>query len=150
MPALYNIETSTQRRSKTRWPVLALKPNRWLRLTTLSQIGRFHSKMKWKIEDGFQPVLDPGSFLTLGSIGEAKGRCSPMAAAGPSSKTSSRVWRDARLQHPVKVVSRHVACLSLVSVWQCGQWTGACTAPQSSVEISAVGPVQPALAAGGL
>lgn len=151
MPALYNTETSTQRHSQTWWPVLAVHLKRTPSYVWMSQIGRVDSKMKLKLRMDLNQCWTKARSLPWVPSARPRGSVLPKWwRREPSSERFSKVWRDTLLQHPVKVVSRHVACLSLVSVWQCGQWTAACTTPQSSVEISTVGPVQPALVAGGL
>lgn len=133
------------------FPCCALKKNRRLRGNNETD-WQISLRRDATIKDGFGPVFDQGSLLTVGSIGDAKWQCSLItsAAGGPSSEPSGGVWGDAESQQAVNVASRHVACLPLVPVWQCGQWTGACATPQSSVEIYTVGPVEPAPAAGAL
>lgn len=96
----------------------------------------------------------------MGSIGEADRRGSFITAVlewgggGSSSEPSAAERRDAgESQHAVESVSRQVVRLPLVhlraTVWPTKP-ARACTTPQCSVEISTVGPVRPAGAAGAL
>lgn len=122
MPPLYNTETSTDD-SQTWLPVLAVQPKRATvntlhtsHLWTMCHIGRFHSKMELKSRMDLKPVLDQGWFLTVGSIGEAKGQCSPITAAAGGRAANPSVECEDTHNYSIQLKSCRVMLVARISV----------------------------------